>query len=210
MSEKVLVAGATGGAGRLIISLLAKNPAYAPVAMIRKPEQAAMFQAESVQTVFGDLLEDVGDAPVGMDKVIFASGSAGDDVTTIDDFGAKRFIGACKAAQVKKFVMLSSMGADDPHAHDELRDSMLSKQAADNHLKASGLTSLICQPGWLNDDAPRGRINISGHLVEVGKISRHDVAAALIASLPDDVACDRLYVTGNGDTPIQQAIAFFS
>jgi uncharacterized protein YbjT (DUF2867 family) len=156
--------------------------------------------------VFGDLTGDLANAPAGVDRVIFAAGSTGDDVRGVDENGAKRFIDACKASGVKKFVMLSSMGADDPYRLDVLREYLLAKQAADNHLKASGLTYSICQPGCLNDGAARGLINIADHMVELGDISRKDVAAVLVASLPDDVARNRLYVIWDGDIPIKQAL----
>lgn len=207
MSEKVLVAGATGGTGHLVVSLLARDPAFRPVAMVRKQEQAARFEAESIETVHGDLTGDLSNVPAGVDKVIYAAGSTGEDVRGIDEDGAKRFIDACKAVKVKKFVMLSSMGADDPYRLDVLRDYLLAKQAADNHLKASGLTYSICQPGYLNDGPARGAISIADHLVELGNISRKDVAAALVASLPDAVARNRLYVIWDGDIPIKQALA---
>lgn len=206
MSENVLVAGATGGKGRLIVSLLAADSAYRPVAMVRKQEQAAQFEAEGIATVLGDLTGDLANAPAGVDKVIFAAGSAGDDVRAVDEQGTKRFIDACKASGVKKFVMLSSMGADDPYRINVLREYLLAKQAADNHLKASGLTYSICQPGYLNDGPARGSISIADHMVELGNISRKDVAAALVASLPDAVARNRLYVIWDGDIPIQQAL----
>jgi NADP-dependent 3-hydroxy acid dehydrogenase YdfG len=48
--------------------------------------------------------------------------------------------------------------------------------------------------------------NIADHMVALGDISRKDVAAVLVASLPDDVARNRLYVIWDGDIPIKQAL----
>ncbi len=55
------------------------DSAYRPIAMVRKQEQAAQFEAEGIATVFGDLAGDFENASTGVDKVIFAAGSAGDD-----------------------------------------------------------------------------------------------------------------------------------
>ena len=43
-------------------------------------------------------------------------------------------------------------------------------------------------------------------MVELGNFSRKDAAAALVASLPDAIARDRLYVIWDDDVPIKQAL----
>jgi uncharacterized protein YbjT (DUF2867 family) len=206
MMERVLVVGATGRTGFHIMEILARSAVYRPVAMVRRPIQAERFDAIGIESVFGDLEGDVRSVPSGFGRVIFAAGSTGSDFHGIDQEGAKRFIDACAAARVGKFIMLSAMGADAPQKHDVLREYMLAKQAADLHLRASGLAFSICQPGYLNDQPARGRISIANHLIGFGVISRRDVAATLVACLPQDVALNRLFVIWNGDIPIQQAL----
>jgi NADPH:quinone reductase-like Zn-dependent oxidoreductase len=50
MSERknVLVAGANGTTGRIIIDLLKRSKLYQPIAMVRKQEQKDHFEKENV------------------------------------------------------------------------------------------------------------------------------------------------------------------
>ena len=80
--------------------------------MVRKKEQSVQFEKEGIKSVLGDLENDISDAIKNIDRVIFAAGSGGKNVVGVDQDGAKRLIDAAKSAKVKKFVMLSSMGAD--------------------------------------------------------------------------------------------------
>ena len=54
MSKKknVLVAGANGSTGRIIIDLLKKSGEYQPIAMVRKQEQKEHFEKENVAAAF--------------------------------------------------------------------------------------------------------------------------------------------------------------
>ena len=138
--KNVLVAGANGSTGRIIIDLLKKSEKYQPIAMVRKQEQKKHFEKENVATVLGDLEEDLNEAVKGADKVIFAAGSGGKKVVEVDQEGAKRFTDAAKNAGAEKFVMLSSMGADNPSNGGELEDYLKAKGNADDYLQKSGLT----------------------------------------------------------------------
>src|SRR5680860_225372 len=142
--ERVLVVGATGQTGKRIIEILNSSNTFEPYAMIRNEDQRQMFEDMDVETVMGDLEKNVDQTVQGMDKVIFAAGSGGktgeDKTIAIDQNGAIKMIDASKKAKVKKFVMLSSMGADKPESHKELKVYLKAKQTADEHLKNSGLS----------------------------------------------------------------------
>lgn len=75
--KNVLVAGANGTTGRIIIDLLKKSDKYQPIAMVRKQEQKEHFEKENVTAVLADLEEDLSNAFKNVDKVIFAAGSGG-------------------------------------------------------------------------------------------------------------------------------------
>jgi hypothetical protein len=66
-----------------------------------------------------------------IDRVIFA-GSAGNVIGLIKK-GQK--IDASKKANIKKFVMLSSMGADKPEEASQLQEYLMLKHNADEYLK---------------------------------------------------------------------------
>lgn len=204
--KNVLVAGANGTTGRIIIDLLKKSKDYSPIAMVRKQNQKDHFEKEMVSTVLADLEEDLSHAMKNVDKVIFAAGSKGKNVIGIDQEGAKRLIDAAKGAGVKKFVMLSSMGADDPSISDNLEDYLKAKQNADNHLKVSGLNYSIVRPGSLTDKEGTGTIQLQEKLENQGSISRADVAKTLVEVLEDKVKQDQIFEIISGETPVEKAI----
>ena len=204
--ENVLVAGATGTTGRKIVDLLNHSSEYKPIALVRKLEQIAEFEKQGIETRLGDLEDNIEDIAKGINKVIFAAGSGGKKVYEIDQEGAKKLMDASKKADVSKFVMLSSMGADNPEAVSDLKDYMMAKHNADQYLKASLLPYSIIRPGALTNDAGTGEIKAASTLGNPGSISRDDVAKALVASLPNDIGRDTSFEIVSGDTTIEEAV----
>lgn len=152
--ENVLVAGANGITGKEIVNLLSETQYFKPVAMVRKKVQMMLFEDKGIAKALGDLEEDTSHPFKNIDKVIFAAGSGGKNVIGVDQEGAKRLIGSVKNANIKKFVMLSSMGADAPEKADQLQDYLKAKHNADGHLKSSGFNYAMVRPGtWNNDHA---------------------------------------------------------
>jgi uncharacterized protein YbjT (DUF2867 family) len=208
MSERknVIVAGANGTTGRIIIDLLKKSKTYQPIAMVRKQDQKDHFEKQGVSTVLADLEEDLSQAVKNADKVIFAAGSNGKNVTDVDQEGAKRMIDAAKKVGVSKFVMLSSMGASTPSANKDMEAYMQAKQNSDKHLKVSGLNYSIVRPGALTNDDGTGKIELKEKLEKRGSISRADVAKTLIAALEDDVKQHQTFEILSGEVPIEKAV----
>lgn len=204
--RNVLVAGANGTTGRIIIDLLKESDSYNPIAMVRKQEQKDHFEKQNVSSIIADLEKDLSHAFKNVDKVIFAAGSGGKNVIGVDQEGAKKLTDAAKNAGAKKFVMLSSMGADNPSVSDDLKDYLIAKQNADNHLKASGLNFSIVRPGSLTNDGSTGEIQLAQKLEKQGSISRGDVAKTLVEVLDDDVKKNQVFEILTGETPIEKAV----
>jgi uncharacterized protein YbjT (DUF2867 family) len=205
--ENILVAGANGTTGKIIITILKNSQEYNPIAMVRKQEQQAYFKDQNVETVLGDLEEDV--EPIfskPIDKVIFAAGSGGEKVIAVDQEGAKKLIDASKNANIKKFVMLSSMGADNPQQASQLVDYLKAKHNADEYLKSSGLQYSIVRPGTLTNDQQIKKIELAKKLNKRGEISRADVALTLVHSLEDAVGINSTFEIINGETSIAKAL----
>lgn len=200
--EKILVVGATGTTGKQIVQLLEHSQYFSPVAMVRKKEQEAFFKAKQCATVLADLEDTVDHALVGMDKVIFAAGSGGSNVEEVDKKGAMKIVDAAKNHNLKKMVMLSSMGADRPKAVPELEDYLKAKQAADIYLKESGVSYSIVRPSTLNDTPGTHKIRLSASFDDTGEIPRADVAEVLVRCLHDDSALNVSFEIQSGDTPI--------
>jgi uncharacterized protein YbjT (DUF2867 family) len=204
--QNVVIAGANGTTGRIIINLLKESENYRPIAMVRKQEQKDRFEKENVAVVLADLEKDLTHAVKKEDKVIFAAGSKGKNVIGVDQEGAKRLIDAAKDAGAKKFVMLSTMGADNPSVSDILEDYLIAKQNADDYLKASGLDYTIVRPGSLTDKEGTGKIQLKEKIENHGSISRTDVAQTLVGVLEDDVKHNQVFEILAGETPIENAV----
>jgi uncharacterized protein YbjT (DUF2867 family) len=204
--EKILVAGANGTTGKKIISILKNSDTYKPIGLVRNQDQVSKFKKEGVTTILADLEKDVSQVTKGIDRVIFAAGSGVKKVEEVDQEGAKKLIDASKKDRVKKFVMLSSMGANNPEAASELKDYLKAKHNADEYLKQSGIEYSIVRPGALNNENGKGKIQLKTNLNKSGEISRSDVAETLVASLEHSIGKNKTFEILEGDIYIKAAL----
>lgn len=210
--ENVLVAGANGKTGREIIEILRDYPDYTPIAMIRNENQQAAFDNIGVRTVLADLEGDLREAVKNVDRVIFAAGSGGQTppqkTIDVDQDGAINLIDKAKANSTKKFIMLSSMGADNPtKGPDSMTHYFEAKKAADDHLQACFMDYSIVRPGHLTNADKTNKIKAAQKLDESGKIPRKDVAQVLVACLYPNTATNKVFEILSGDTAIELALS---
>jgi len=185
---KILVAGATGKTGTHLVDILSSN-GHEAVALVRESSDTSTLPA-AVTLRHGDLADLSDNVCNGCDAVIFAAGSGGDtgkDMTDkIDRDGAIRLIDIAAKSGVSRFIMLSSVGADDPQAHGDMSHYLQAKHDADEHLKASGLPYSILRPVALTDADGGADIKLGNTVDPSGKAARADVARALAAAIDDD------------------------
>ncbi|GGE42592.1 SDR family oxidoreductase [Psychroflexus planctonicus] len=207
--EKILIIGANGKTGQHIVELLKNIDRYQVSAMIRKEHQKQNFDNDHIKFVIGDLEEDFEHAFKNIDKVVFAAGSGGstgDDKTlAVDRDGAKKAVDYSVKHNLKKFVMLSSMGTDQPEKVEGLEVYLKAKKAADDYLKSKDLDYSILQPGMLTDDEPKHKIQIAESL-SAGKISRKDVAYVLVKSLTDKICKNKTMAFVSGDKDVDEVL----
>ncbi|MFW5934009.1 MAG: SDR family oxidoreductase [Actinomycetota bacterium] len=208
----VLVIGATGGTGgALVRDLLARE--HRVRALIRDPQQADELEQLGATPVIGDLEGDLDGVVDGVDAVAFCAGSGsrtGADATLrVDLHGAVRVIDRCVEASVDRFVMLSSIRADDPmRGRESLRHYLAAMHARDRILAASGLDATIVRPGRLSHEPGTGRVRVGvPRLEDGGGIPREDVAAVIATCLEDDRSIGATFEVVSGDTPIVDAVA---
>jgi uncharacterized protein YbjT (DUF2867 family) len=122
--------------------------------------------------------------------------------------GAVKLIEAAKQEGVRRYLMVSSIGAGNPPAagDDVFAEYLRAKAAADQALTESGLEYTIVRPGPLTDDPPRGLVRVGQDLERV-EISRADVAAVLAACLDQRHTIDRSFEVVGGDIAIDAALA---
>ncbi|GGC59242.1 SDR family oxidoreductase [Marinobacter halophilus] len=208
----VFIAGANGQIGQHLLREMSDSDHEAR-ALVRHPDQGPELQKlGATETVLGNLEQDCSEAMRGCDAVIFSAGSGphtGPDKTIdVDQDGAIRLVDAAKAMGIKRFIIVSSMGADEPEKGPEkLRHYLWAKHNADEHLKQSGLNYTIVRPGQLTDDDGTGKVKVSAGQEAFGKIPRQDVARVLLAALDLDNASNRVFEVVSGDTPVSEALA---
>src|SRR3712207_8167717 len=152
---KVLGAGAHGKTARRLVRMLAEN-GHEVRGLVRKEEQMADVESDGAEPVLVDLeeegVEGVGRAVEGCDAVIFAAGagpgSGAPRKETMDYGGAAKLVEAAEQNGVRRYLMLSSMGAGDPASGSEaMQPYLFAKARADGRLQESGLDYTIIRPG---------------------------------------------------------------
>mmetsp|Transcript_55996 Transcript_55996/g.112217 ORF Transcript_55996/g.112217 Transcript_55996/m.112217 type:complete len:292 (+) Transcript_55996:58-933(+) len=208
---KVLVAGATGQTGSRVYSqLTASYPGLTTVAGVRDPSKAAK------SGIKGGVKLDLTDASTmsgaldGCDAVICAVGFVPGNpfefskaAHAVDNVGTCALIDACKAAGVKKFVLVTSILTDAgawgqrgsvgfkiTNAFGGVLDE---KIVAEKHLAASGLDYTIVRPGGLKASPPSGKLVVAqGNTLNSGEVSRDLVAAVCIQALFAGASKDKI------------------
>jgi uncharacterized protein YbjT (DUF2867 family) len=121
--------------------------------------------------------------------------------------GAVKLIEAAKQNGISRYVIVSSMGADDPPPGDEVFAVYLqAKAAADQAVRESGLEFTIVRPGGLTNDPGTGRIEAAESLGRRGRIPRDDVAATLAAALDDPATVGKTFEILSGEEEIAAAL----
>ena len=209
----VVIAGAHGKVGLRLGRLLAERGDRVR-GLIRNPGHERELRDAGLDPVVCGL-EDGACDPVaaieGADAVVFAagagSGSGADRKWTVDYAGAAKLIVAARAQGVRRYVIVSAMGAASPPAGDEgFAVYLRAKARADEELQRSGLDWTVVRPGRLTDDVGTGQVHTAERL-QRGDISRDDVAATLLAVLDEPATIGTTFDLVGGDVPIRDAVA---
>lgn len=189
--SKTLIIGANGQVGQLVTQTLAETGE--PVrALVRNKSKLDHIKNDELDVMETDLEGDFSLAFDGIDNVVFVAGSGGstgaDKTLLIDLWAAKKAVDYAKEANVKQFIMVSSIGADDPEAiESDIKPYLVAKHMADQYLMASGVPFTIVRPGPLTNDKGQGKITIKRpNSREEMAIPRADVAKSVLFILSKD------------------------
>jgi nucleoside-diphosphate-sugar epimerase len=213
---RVVIAGGHGQiALRLERLLTGRGDEIAGI--IRKAEQAEDLVQAGAEPVVCDL-ESAGVADVApylrsADAAVFAAGAGpGSGIArkdTVDRAAASLFADAAEAGGVRRFILVSSMGADrePPEGTEPVFAAYLrAKAAADADIRSrAGLDWTILRPGHLTNDPGTGRVTL-GDSTGRGDVPRDDVAAVLAALLSEPGTAGRTLELVGGDTPVPDAV----
>jgi uncharacterized protein YbjT (DUF2867 family) len=212
---RVLIAGAHGKTARRLVRILAED-GHEVRGLVRKEEQTDDVTADGAEPVVVDLeseevTEGIGKAVEGCDAIVFAAGagpgSGAERKETMDYGGAAKLVDAAEELGVRRYLMLSSMGADDPEGGTEaMRPYLRAKSRADERLKSSSLDYTIIRPGGLTEDGGKGTIDAAEKLGRRGEIPREDVARTFADALENGNTYHKTFEILSGETPIPEAL----
>lgn len=210
--EKVFV---VGGSGRVATALI-RDLVDADIEVVdgaRHPEK--VMKDSHVTAVALDLHNStttIANQMMGADAVYFVAGSRGHDLLQTDAMGAVKTMQAAQQANIKRYIMLSSMYALEPEKWHEypalaaITDYNIAKFFADHYLvHDTSLDYTIVQPATLTEESATGKVTFGKGDDTTNTIA--DVAMVLAKVLHAPNTIHKVIMMRNGDTPIDQAIA---
>jgi nucleoside-diphosphate-sugar epimerase len=224
MSKRIVIAGGHGKIALRLERLLTQR-GDTVVGLVRNPAHTADLEAAGVEAAVIDLehatVVEVAEHVRGSDAVVFAAGagpgSGAARKDTVDRAAAVLLADAAIEAGVRRYVMVSAMGADsrvDDKAPSEKGEVdpvfaayLRAKAAADEDVLArTELQTTVVRPGHLTDDDGTGRVLIASSTGR-GDVPRQDVAAVLVAVLDASETAGQTFELISGETPIAAAVA---
>jgi putative NADH-flavin reductase len=199
--SKILVLGATGGTGRLIVGQALQRGSRV-TALVRSPEKAS--DLKGAKLVVGDVREEraLREALKEQDAVVSALGTPASPFreVTLLSTATRALVNAMKAEHVSRLVCITGIGAGDSAGHggflfDNVIFPLLLKKVYEDKnrqeavVRDSGLDWVLVRPSVLNDKAGRGSVQALTDLSDFhgGSISRQDVATFVLGQLRTDV-----------------------
>ena len=204
-----------GGHGQIALRLARLLSARGDTvrSLIRNPGHSAGVHAAGAEPVLADMeeLDSLAEFVEGADAVVFAAGagpgSGPERKRTVDLGGAVKLLDAARATGARRYLMVSSIGADDPSSGSgPMRPYLEAKAEADAAVSASDLDWTIVRPGALTNEPGTGLVAV-GEQLGRGSVTRDDVAAVLAGCLDEPRTVGRTFVLLQGDTPIAEALA---
>jgi putative NADH-flavin reductase len=195
---KILILGATGATGQLIVRDATAGGHYV-VALVRSKASANLPGAEVIE---GDARDEgtLARALNGCDAVVSALGT-GMGMREVDllTVATRALVAAMTRTDVHRLVCISALGVGDSRNHggfvfDRLFQPLLlgpaykDKERQEAAIRTSSLDWVIVRPAMLTNGAARGRIRATTDLAGVngGKIARADVAQFVLEQLTTD------------------------
>jgi uncharacterized protein YbjT (DUF2867 family) len=194
----VLVVGATGSIGRLVVAE-ALRQGHGVRALVRNVGRAHAL-AQEAQCVVGDLTQaqTLSAAVEGINAIVFAHGSDGGGRATAErvDYGGVRNVLRALSGRSARVALMTAIGVTNRQgAYNRATQIHDWKRRGERLVRASGLPYTIVRPGWFDYNAPdqhrltflQGDRRHAGDPSD-GVISRQQIAEVLISSLTSDAA----------------------
>jgi uncharacterized protein YbjT (DUF2867 family) len=217
---RVVIAGGHGKIGLRLAALLAARGDIA-VGVVRNPDHRADLEQAGATPVVLDMesasAAELSEHLEGADAVVFAAGAGAGSGTarkdSVDRAAAVLLADAAALAGVRRYLLVSSTGVDDPPAPgtDEVWAAYLAaKKAAEDAIRETDLDWTIVRPGRLTDDPGTNSVQLEPPPVEPGDVTRDDTAAVLIALLDTSGSGGLVLELREGESDVLEAVAAVS
>lgn len=215
---KYLIIGGHGKVALRTAPLLTRE-GHEVTSVIRNPDHAADIEAAGATPLVLDIetasQDELVQAFTGQDAIVWSAGAGGgnpDRTYAVDRDAAIRSMDAAKQAGVKRYLMVSYMGARPEHGipeDDPFYPYATAKAAADDYLRTSDLDWTILGPGALTTEEPSGRIRLAtaATVGELRDTSRGNVAEAIRVALATDHSIGKQYEFVDGEEPVTAVFA---
>lgn len=210
----VVIAGGHGKIARRLARLLVARGDRVR-GLVRNPDHVADLEADGTDPLVCDLesaaVDEIASAIEAADAVVFAAGaghgSGAERKGSMDRDGAIKLVEVARASGVERYLIVSSVGAENPPAGDDVSSVYLrAKAEADEAVVASDRAWTVVRPGYLSDMPGEGRVRIHTEPF-LTEVTRDDVAALLAALLHEPRSAHHVLYVGNGEDPIDMALA---
>jgi nucleoside-diphosphate-sugar epimerase len=203
----VLVAGAYGRLGSLVVALLLGR-GHAVRALVRTEAEAEALDGLGAQAVVADLRGDVEWTAEGCDAAVFAAGARHrTELAAIDGGGAAKFAEAADRYELSRFVLCSAVGAGRPERRQgPLREFLETKHHAERRVERLDMPWTVLRFGRLTDAPGNGRISTSVPPGTSVTLSRDDGALAVVEALARDHLARQVVNVIDGDVHVADAL----
>jgi len=207
--ETVVVAGATGRTGKVVVQLLLAQGAK--VRGFSRKVDEARAAVPGVEWIAADVRDpkSLEGLAKGADRMVIALGSnsfsdPSNKPEEVDDAGVARLAALAKAANLKHVVLVSSAGVTRAEPGEErfakmMYGVMTAKLRGEDALRRSGVPYTVLRPVGLWDKPPGeyGIALVPGDPPISAMIARADVAAVAVHALVDPAARNKTVVILN-------------
>ena len=199
----VLVVGATGSIGRLVVEE-ALREGHAVRALVRTADKARQLPHEA-QVVLGDVTQpDTFPGAVdGVDAIVFTLGSDGAGKVGAEniDYGGVRNVLRALGSRKARIALMTAIGVTNRiGAYNRSTEAHDWKRRSERLVRASGLPYTIVRPGWFDYNGPNEHrlVLLQGDTRQAGNsndgvIARSQIAEVLVRSLGSDHALRKTF-----------------
>ncbi|GAA5152258.1 NAD(P)H-binding protein [Pseudonocardia eucalypti] len=215
---RVVIAGGHGQIALRLERLLAARGDRV-VGLVRNPDHVDDVRATGAEAEVVDLevvtAAQLAERLYEADAVVFAAGagpgSGAARKDTVDRAAAVLLADAAVAAEVPRYLLVSSIGVDDdplPGRGEVFAAYLRAKKAAEEEVATRPLELTVVRPGSLTDDPGTGSVRLAPPPLGRGDVTRDDVAEVLAELLarPGPATAGLVLVLLGGDTPVAEAV----